>query len=212
MNGWVRMAWLTGLTGNATWNKKNFGKPHASCFVMLWRTPCDLESIWYKISIKGQIWILLLENVKNGFWWLRSVFQFFLLNLSNCMSSKTNTFLRMADESLYILCGMIQYTAFKFYIFSNNLLRWIWVNSGRQQRTGEPGVLQSMGVAKSRTQLSTWRTATTMQMSMRVGMDSLLIQIEAFLVLFHLVLAVACGLLCGQHTQMEALWFCLVWP
>ena len=51
----------------------------------------------------------------------------------------------MADESLYVLCGMIKYTIFKFYIFSNNLLRWIWVNSGRQQKTGEPGMVQSMG-------------------------------------------------------------------
>ena len=32
---------------------------------------------------------------------------------------------------------------------------WIWANSGRQSRTGEPGMLQSMG-SQSRTRLSDW--------------------------------------------------------
>ena len=35
---------------------------------------------------------------------------------------------------------------------------WVWANSGRWWRTGEPGVLQSMGVAKSQTRLSHWTT------------------------------------------------------
>ena len=83
----------------------------------------------------------------------------------------------MADESLYVLCGMIKYTIFKFYIFSNNLLRWIWVNSGRQQKTGKSGMLQSMGGVTTVSDT----TAAAMQMNMRVGVDSLLIQIEAFL-------------------------------
>ena len=67
LNGWVGMAWVTGLTMKATWNKKRFGKPHASCFVMLWKTPHDLESIWYKISIKGQIWIYYWKMSRMGF-------------------------------------------------------------------------------------------------------------------------------------------------
>ena len=42
-------------------------------------------------------------------------------------------------------------------------LTWIWPNSGRQWRTGEPGVLgglQSMGVLKSQTRLSDWITTS----------------------------------------------------
>ena len=42
---------------------------------------------------------------------------------------------------------------------------WVWANSGRQWRTGRPGVLQppdTTEVAKSRTQLSSWTTATTL--------------------------------------------------
>ena len=35
-----------------------------------------------------------------------------------------------------------------------------WANSRRQWRTGNPGVLQSMGVTKSRTWLSNWTTKT----------------------------------------------------
>ena len=37
---------------------------------------------------------------------------------------------------------------------------WIWANSGNWWRTGKPGMLQSMGVAKSRTWLSKWTTTT----------------------------------------------------
>ena len=37
---------------------------------------------------------------------------------------------------------------------------WVWVNSGRQWWTGRPGVLQSMGVAKSRSQQSNWTETT----------------------------------------------------
>ena len=38
---------------------------------------------------------------------------------------------------------------------------WIWTNSGRQWRTGEPGMLHAVhGVTKSRTQLSNWTTTT----------------------------------------------------
>ena len=33
---------------------------------------------------------------------------------------------------------------------------WVWVNSGSWWWTGRPGMLQFMGVAKSRTQLSNW--------------------------------------------------------
>ena len=33
---------------------------------------------------------------------------------------------------------------------------WVWVNSGSWQWTGRPGVLQSMGIAKSWTWLSDW--------------------------------------------------------
>jgi len=36
---------------------------------------------------------------------------------------------------------------------------WIWTNSGKQWRTGKPGVLQSMGSQRARqTQLSNWMT------------------------------------------------------
>ena len=35
---------------------------------------------------------------------------------------------------------------------------WVWANSWRQWRTGMPGVLQSMGLQKSQTQLSDWTT------------------------------------------------------
>ena len=38
---------------------------------------------------------------------------------------------------------------------------WVWANSGREWRTGKPGVMQSMGPSKSHTQLSDW-TVTTM--------------------------------------------------
>ena len=34
---------------------------------------------------------------------------------------------------------------------------WIWANSGRKWRIRKPGMLQSMRVAKSRTQLSKWK-------------------------------------------------------
>ena len=37
---------------------------------------------------------------------------------------------------------------------------WVWANSGRQWRTGKPGVLQSRGVTKSQTQLSGWTTTS----------------------------------------------------
>ena len=36
---------------------------------------------------------------------------------------------------------------------------WVWVNSGRQWRTGKPGVLQSHGL-QNQTQLSNWTTTT----------------------------------------------------
>ena len=39
---------------------------------------------------------------------------------------------------------------------------WVCTNSGRQWRTGEPGVLQSMG-SQSQTQRSDWTTTTTTQ-------------------------------------------------
>ena len=35
---------------------------------------------------------------------------------------------------------------------------WVWANSRRWWRTGKPGMLQCMGVTKSRTWLSNWRT------------------------------------------------------
>ena len=38
---------------------------------------------------------------------------------------------------------------------------WIWANAGSYWRTGEPGVLQSVGVTKSQTQLSNWTTTAT---------------------------------------------------
>ena len=43
-----------------------------------------------------------------------------------------------------------------------SLTQWtrVWTNSRRQWRTGKPGVLQSMGVTKSRTWLSSWTTTT----------------------------------------------------
>ena len=47
---------------------------------------------------------------------------------------------------------------------------WVWANSGRWWRTGKPGVLQSMGVAKSWTQLSDWTT------TIKVHVDSMSIQ------------------------------------
>ena len=164
------------------------------------------NSTWLRINMvqdkyKRPDLNLLLENVKNGLWWLRSVSQFFLLNLSNCLSSKTNTFLKMADESLYILCGMIQYTGFKFYIFANNLsdeFAWTLGGSGGQ---GSLACCSPWGVTKSRTQLGNWTPATTMWISMRVGKDRLLIQIEAFFFLFHLLLVVAGGIFCGQRTD-----------
>ena len=37
---------------------------------------------------------------------------------------------------------------------------WVWANSRRQWRTGQPRVLQFMGVTKSQTQLSDWTTTT----------------------------------------------------
>ena len=37
-----------------------------------------------------------------------------------------------------------------------SLTRWTWANSGRQRRTGKPGMLQSMGVTKNQTWLSDW--------------------------------------------------------
>ena len=36
--------------------------------------------------------------------------------------------------------------------------RWVWVDSGRQWRTGKPGVLQSMGPQRVRHDLSDWTT------------------------------------------------------
>ena len=41
---------------------------------------------------------------------------------------------------------------------------WVWVNSGSWWWTGRPGVLQSMGVAKSRTLLSDWTDATILKL------------------------------------------------
>ena len=38
---------------------------------------------------------------------------------------------------------------------------WVWANSWRQWRTGMPGVLQSMGLQKSQTQLSDWAYMVT---------------------------------------------------
>ena len=39
---------------------------------------------------------------------------------------------------------------------------WVWINFRSWWWTGQPGTLQSMGVAKSRTQLSDWTTTTKM--------------------------------------------------
>ena len=36
---------------------------------------------------------------------------------------------------------------------------WVWVNSGRQWRTGKPGVLQSMELQRDGTRLSDWTTS-----------------------------------------------------
>ena len=38
---------------------------------------------------------------------------------------------------------------------------WVWASSGRWWRTGKPGVLQSMGVAKSWTRLRGWTTTNS---------------------------------------------------
>ena len=40
---------------------------------------------------------------------------------------------------------------------------WVWGNSGRQWRTGKPGVLQSMGSC-SQTQMSNWTTTTPLSL------------------------------------------------
>ena len=40
---------------------------------------------------------------------------------------------------------------------------WVWVNSGSWWWTGRPGVLQSMGVAESWTQLSDWTELTELR-------------------------------------------------
>ena len=45
------------------------------------------------------------------------------------------------------------------YIASPTQWAWIWANSGRQWRTGQPGMLQSMG-SQSETRLSNWKTTT----------------------------------------------------
>ena len=44
------------------------------------------------------------------------------------------------------------------WIASPTQWTWVWANSGRQWRTGEPGMWQFMGV-QSRTQLRDWTTA-----------------------------------------------------
>ena len=41
---------------------------------------------------------------------------------------------------------------------------WTWANSGRWWGTGRPGMLQSMGVAKSQTWLSHWTTPAPLEM------------------------------------------------
>ena len=44
------------------------------------------------------------------------------------------------------------------WIASPTQWTWIWTNSGRWWRMDKPCVLQSMGIAKSQTQLSNWTT------------------------------------------------------
>lgn len=72
---------------------------------MLWETPSHLESIWYKESIKGKIWISVLWNVKNGLWWLRLLLWFFILNLSDFISPRISEFLESGHiKSVPRLC------------------------------------------------------------------------------------------------------------
>ena len=42
---------------------------------------------------------------------------------------------------------------------------WVCANSGRQWRTGKPGVLQSMRVTKSQTRLSNWTTTIALRLT-----------------------------------------------
>ena len=54
-----------------------------------------------------------------------------------------------------------------------SLTQWTWVcaNSGRYWRTGKPGVLQSMGAAECRAQLSNQATITTKSPGLRAWVD-----------------------------------------
>ena len=49
---------------------------------------------------------------------------------------------------------------------------WVWVNSGSWQWTGRPGLLQSMGVTKSRTRLSDWTTRSRCSPCPRISLRS----------------------------------------
>lgn len=134
LNGWVGMAWVTGLTINATWNKKRFGKPQLPlCAVK--------NSTWLRINMVQDKYKAEFESItgkcQNGLWWLRwGVSVLPLVWAIVCLQKLA--FLKMADESLYILCGMIQYTGFKFYLFliiyQMNLSE-LW-NSGETETQG----------------------------------------------------------------------------
>ena len=48
---------------------------------------------------------------------------------------------------------------------------WVWASSGSWRWTGKPGVLQSMGVAKSQRQLSDWNELNPIVLAPFVGKD-----------------------------------------
>ena len=72
---------------------------------------------------------------------------------------------------------------------------WVWASSGYWWQTGKPGLLQSMGVAKSRTWLSNW---SELELYVRIGPVFSQVHSSTFFSAGRLLLFVFLRLLCVQ--------------
>ena len=118
----------------------------------LWRVPWTtrrsnqsvLKEINPEYSLKGLMLKLKLQYLGNLMWRADSLEKTLMLG-------KIEGRRRRGQQRMRWLDGIIDSMDYLF-----------WANSGRQWSTGKPGVLQSMGVAKSWTQMSDWTTTTVL--------------------------------------------------
>jgi len=112
-----------------------------------WTTRRSNQSILKEInpeySLKGLMLKLKLQYLGNLMWRAASLEKTLMLGKIEGRRRRGQPRIRRSD-------GIIDSMDYHF-----------WANSGRQWSTGKPGVLLSMEVAKSWTQMSVWTTTTT---------------------------------------------------